>query len=68
MRSSSLLRGNIYVTMGVSDDDKHCYVRVEDSGVGIPQSKLSEIFERFSQADNARGAYYAGNGHRIGFI
>ena len=23
--------GNIYVTMGVSDDDKHCYVRVEDS-------------------------------------
>lgn len=50
--------GNIYVTMGVSDDDRHCYVRVEDSGVGIPQSKLSEIFERFSQADNARGAYY----------
>ena len=32
--------GNIYVTMGVSDDDRHCYVRVEDSGVGIPQSKL----------------------------
>ena len=54
--------GNIYVTMGVSDDDKHCYVRVEDSGVGIPQSKLSEIFERFSQADNARGAYYQGTG------
>ena len=54
--------GNIYVTMGVSDDDRHCYVRVEDSGVGIPQSKLSEIFERFSQADNARGAYYQGTG------
>lgn len=35
---------------------------VEDSGVGIPQSKLSEIFERFSQADNARGAYYQGTG------
>ena len=46
----------------MSDDDKHCYVRVEDSGVGIPQSKLSEIFERFSQADNARGAYYQGTG------
>lgn len=54
--------GNIYVTMGVSDDDRHCYVRVEDSGVGIPQSKLSEIFERFSQADSARGAYYQGTG------
>lgn len=54
--------GSIYVTMGMVEDGKHCYVRVEDSGVGIPQSKLSEIFERFSQADNVRSAYYQGTG------
>lgn len=54
--------GSIYVTMGVTEDDKRCYIRVEDSGVGIPQNKLSEIFERFSQADNARSAYYQGTG------
>lgn len=54
--------GSIYITMGISEDNQHCYVRVEDSGVGIPQSKLSEIFERFSQADNARSAYYQGTG------
>lgn len=27
--------GNIYVMMGVLDDDRYCYVWVEDSGVGI---------------------------------
>lgn len=54
--------GSIYVTMGMSEDGEHCYVRVEDSGVGIPQSKLAEIFDRFSQAENARSAYYQGTG------
>ena len=54
--------GSIYVTIGMSEDKKHCYIRVEDSGVGIPQNKLSEIFERFSQAGNARSAYYQGTG------
>lgn len=54
--------GRIFVSIGITDDGKKCYIRVEDSGVGIEQSKLSEIFERFSQAENARGAYYQGTG------
>lgn len=54
--------GRIFVSVGVMEDGKKCYVRVEDSGVGIEQNKLSEIFERFSQAENARGAYYQGTG------
>lgn len=54
--------GSIFVTAGLTDDGKHCYVRVEDNGVGIPQNKLSEIFERFAQADNTRNAYYQGTG------
>lgn len=54
--------GNVHVTMGLTDDGKRCYIRVEDSGVGIARNKLSEIFERFSQADNARTAYYQGTG------
>lgn len=54
--------GSIFVSTGISDDGKKCYIRVEDSGVGIEQSKLNEIFERFSQAENARGTYYQGTG------
>jgi signal transduction histidine kinase/DNA-binding response OmpR family regulator/ligand-binding sensor domain-containing protein len=54
--------GRIFVSVGMTDDGKKCYIRIEDSGVGIEQSKLSEIFERFSQAENPRGAYYQGTG------
>lgn len=54
--------GNIYVSIGLTDDGKRCYVRVEDNGIGIPQNKLSEIFERFSQGENAKNSYYQGTG------
>ena len=54
--------GSIYVTTGLTDDGKRCFVRVEDNGEGIPQSKLTEIFERFSQGENTKNPYYQGTG------
>ena len=40
----------------------HVRITVEDNGVGIPQNKLSEIFERFSQGENANNPHYQGTG------
>lgn len=54
--------GSISITSGISADGRHCFIRVEDTGVGIPQNKLTEIFERFSQADNAKEPHYQGTG------
>ncbi len=54
--------GSILLTAGLTTDGKGCYVRVEDTGVGIPQNKLAEIFERFSQGDNTKNATYKGTG------
>ena len=55
--------GEIIVRASVSPDRSRCYIHVKDSGVGIPQSQLSEIFERFSQAENVKAAaYYQGTG------
>lgn len=54
--------GSIYIATGLAEDGAKCFVRIEDTGVGIPQNKLSEIFERFSQGENAKNAYYQGTG------
>lgn len=54
--------GSIFVTTGLTEDERRCFVRVEDDGVGIPQNKLTEIFERFSQGENIKKPYYQGTG------
>jgi CheY-like chemotaxis protein len=54
--------GSIFVTTVLSDDGKRCLIRVEDTGVGIPQNKVSEIFERFFQGENSKNVQYPGTG------
>ncbi|MFT3751574.1 MAG: two-component regulator propeller domain-containing protein [Paludibacter sp.] len=54
--------GSIFVTTTLSDDGERCLIRVEDTGVGIPQNKVSEIFERFFQGENSKNVQYPGTG------
>ncbi len=54
--------GSIFVTTGITDDREKCFIRVEDTGVGIPQNKKSEIFERFFQGENYKNPQYPGTG------
>lgn len=54
--------GNIYLSCGITPDSQRCFIRVEDTGVGIPQNKIMEIFERFFQDENALSAQYPGTG------
>lgn len=49
--------GSVLLTCGAEKESLRCFVRVEDSGIGIAQNKLGEIFERFSQ-----NALYQGTG------
>ncbi len=53
---------SIFVSTTLSDDRQRCIINVEDTGVGIPQSKITEIFERFFQGDNAKNVQYPGTG------
>lgn len=54
--------GSIFLSAGYTLDKKHYFVRIEDTGVGIPQNKLSEIFERFVQGDHTQNQGYQGTG------
>jgi PAS domain S-box-containing protein len=57
--------GAIQVSCGVERLQKDtCWVRIEvsDTGVGIPEEKLTTIFESFSQADASVTRKYGGSG------
>lgn len=54
--------GDIQVTAGLTEDGKRCFVRVKDSGMGIPPGKQTEIFERFSRGGNTQNVQGTGIG------
>lgn len=55
--------GMVNVTLESLDDGKRCRIKVEDDGVAIPKSQLDVIFDRFTQADNAKDdTSYTGTG------
>lgn len=50
------------IEIRIKEDDKNCYLEVEDTGIGIPQDKLDTIFDRFSQVDLSSTRKYEGTG------
>jgi len=51
-----------YMLEKVSDDRNNLIVRVKDSGIGIEQSQLENIFEDFKQQEDQENRSYEGTG------
>jgi signal transduction histidine kinase len=53
---------NGWVKVTLNADHRFFYLRVSDSGVGIPEELQEHIFERFYRVDKARSRETGGNG------
>ena len=52
----------INVTGAVTDQTAKLNIAVSDTGIGIPEEQLSNVFEKFSQADSSTTREYEGTG------
>ena len=51
-----------WVHVSLNSDHKYFYVKVEDSGIGIPQEAQEHIFERFYRVDKSHSREIGGPG------
>lgn len=52
----------------VYDKNDHIIISVKDNGIGIPEDKLSEIFERFKQVDHLLSRRHEGSGIGLSIV
>ena len=55
-------QGQIKVQVGVDTGDNELFVRVSDTGIGIPPDDVAKVFDKFHRAKDKRLAHITGSG------
>ncbi len=58
--------GNVWVTL--HDEGNHLIIRVEDDGIGIPKTQISNIFKRFHKAHQNTTSTVSSNGIGLSLV
>lgn len=56
------------IEVGIQDKDSHIIISVKDNGIGIPEDKLYQIFERFKQVDYILNRRHEGSGIGLSIV
>jgi signal transduction histidine kinase len=62
------LEGGITLSVAPSADGRSVLVRVRDTGIGIPESEMPKLFERFHRIEGAQGRSYEGSGIGLALV
>lgn len=59
---------NGYVHVTLNSDKSYAYIKVEDSGMGIPEDSIAHIFERFYRVDKSHSREIGGTGLGLAIV
>ncbi|MBW4557379.1 MAG: response regulator [Trichormus sp. ATA11-4-KO1] len=56
------------ISVKLQSEENHCRLQVQDTGIGIVQEQIPQLFERFRQAEGSENRSYEGSGLGLALV